>query len=144
MNYEEIIRGWVEHFKNTMNEGILSPGDESGESPSGVKIIFDGYGDLETDDEYVEGGNHSMMSFAVFVHKTSLTEEFPEHEQTPWALIHRPKEEICVWVWYDEEEDLYDVIPYEDRDIEWVNEAGEETINKLIYAIWVRDKNFLR
>ena len=75
-----------------------------------VKIIFDGYGDLEDTDEngeykYVERGNTNMESYAIFIHKDALQEEFvfPEHEMTPWALIHRPKEEVCIYAWYDVE-----------------------------------------
>ena len=74
-----------------------------------VKIIFDGYGDLETEEDgeykYVERGNTNMESYAIFIHKNALQEEFvfPEHEMTPWALIHRPKEEVCIYAWYDVE-----------------------------------------
>ena len=75
-----------------------------------VTIIFDGYGDLEDTDEngeykYVERGNTNMESYAIFIHKNALQEEFvfPEHEMTPWALIHRPKEEVCIYAWYDVE-----------------------------------------
>lgn len=87
---------------------------------SEVKVIFDGFGDLEYEDEdgeyvYEEGGNRDMISFAVFLHRnTTKGEEFPEHEMTPWALIHRPKEEVCVYVWYDAENDEYEVLPVED------------------------------
>ena len=63
---------------------------------SEIKIIFDGYGDLETEDEegnyvYEEGGNKNMESYAIFIHKKSAEEgfEFPEHDLTPWALIHQ-------------------------------------------------------
>lgn len=119
-DYTEIVEKWIRNFISTMDEGILRPGDDSGEAPPGIKIIFDGYGDLETEDEdgeyvYEEGGNHSMMSFAVFVHKDSLTKEFPPHDLTPWALIHRPKEECCIWAWYDEDSDEIDIIPFEDN-----------------------------
>ena len=79
---------------------------------SEIKIIFDGYGDLETEDEegnyvYEEGGNKNMESYAIFIHKDSAKEgfEFPEHDLTPWALIHRPKEEVCIYAWYDVEND---------------------------------------
>ena len=115
-----------------MDEGTLRPGDQSGDEPLGVKIIFDGYGDLDTEDEYIEGGNHSMMSFAVFVHKNSLNgEEFPEHEQTPWALIHRPKDEVCIWVWYDAETDEVEVVPFEDGSTEMDHEEIYRLIDKL-------------
>ena len=101
---------------------------------SGVKIIFDGYGyDEETDEE---NGNKDMLSFAVFIHVDSLTREFPPHELTPWALIHRPKEEVCIWVWYDAETDEVDVIPYEDNSS---TELDPELVTKLIFDIEKRD-----
>ena len=74
-----------------------------------VKIIFDGYGDLETEEDgeykYIENGNTNMESYAIFIHKDALQENFTflEHEMTPWALIHRPKEEVCIYAWYDVE-----------------------------------------
>ena len=130
--YEEVIEDWVREYVYTMDEGILRPGDQSGDEPLGVKIIFDGYGDLDTEEEYIEGGNHSMMSFAVFVHKNSLNgEEFPEHEQTPWALIHRPKDEVCIWVWYDAETDEVEVVPFEDGSTEMDHEEIYRLIDKL-------------
>ena len=108
-----------------------------------VKIIFDGHGDLETEDEngeykFVEHGNTNMESYAIFIHKDALQEEFmfPEHELTPWALIHRPKEEVCIWVWYDAETDEVDVIPYEDNSS---TELDPEFVTKLIFDIEKRD-----
>ena len=130
--YEEVIEDWIREYIYTMDDGILRPGDQSGDEPLGVKIIFDGYGDLDTEDEYIEGGNHSLMSFAVFVHKNSLNgEEFPEHEQTPWALVHRPKEEVCIWVWYDAETDEVEVVPFEDGSTEMDHEEIYRIIDKL-------------
>jgi hypothetical protein len=84
---------------------------------SEIKIIFDGYGDLDTEDEYIEGGNKNMESYAIFIHKDSGKEdfEFPEHQLTPWALIHRPKEEVCIDAWYDVEQDYWEILPLEDR-----------------------------
>ena len=76
-DYSEIIEGWVREFISTMDDDEdLYPGNESGEAPAGVKIIFDGFGDLETEDEngeyvYEEAGNKTMKSFAVFIHKNS-------------------------------------------------------------------------
>lgn len=137
-DYSEIIEKWVRHFYGTMNEDILDglgeAGDDSGEAPAGVKIIFDGYGyDEETNEE---NANYDMVSFAVFVHKNSLTEEFVPHELTPWALIHRPKEEVCIWVWYDRNEDVVDVIPFEDNNS---TELDHEFVVDLIYKIAERD-----
>jgi hypothetical protein len=52
---------------------------------------------LEDEDEngeyrYIEGGNKNLESYAIFIHKDSGQEnfEFPEHDMTPWGLIHRP------------------------------------------------------
>lgn len=140
--YSEIIEDWVREFICTMDEDDdLYPGNSSGDAPDGVKIIFDGFGDLEVDNgvdeyQYTEGGNRNMKSFAVFIHKNSLTEEFPPHELTPWALIHRPKEEVCIYVWYDEENDDVDVIPFEDNNS---TELDPEFVTELIFAIHQRD-----
>lgn len=87
-----------------------------------VKIIFDGYGDLEDEDEngeyrYTEGGNTNMESYAVFIHRGATDPEFifPEHELTPWALIHRPREEVCIYAWYDVENDEWSINQLEDH-----------------------------
>ena len=81
-----------------------------------VKIIFDGYGDLESEDEngeyvYEEGGNKNMESYALFIHKDSAQPDFvfPEHELSPWCLIHRPAEEVCIHIWYDVEHDEWSI-----------------------------------
>ncbi len=81
-----------------------------------VKIIFDGYGDLEDEDEngeyrYTEGGNKNMESYALFIHKDSAKPDFvfPEHELSPWCLIHRPAEEVCIHIWYDVENDDWSI-----------------------------------
>lgn len=129
--YEEIVESWVREFYATMDEDP-EVGDESGDNPCGVKIIFDGYG--EDDEGYPDCNS---MSFAVFVHKDSLTGEFPEHELTPWCLIHRPKEEVCIYVWYDCFEDEMEVIPFEDSD---GTELDHEFVRKLINDIEERDE----
>lgn len=89
---------------------------------SEVKIIFDGFADLETEDEnggyeYLEGGNTNLESYAIFIHKDALKEgfEFPEHEMTFWALVHRPAKEVCIYAWYDVEKDEWEIIPLEER-----------------------------
>jgi len=140
-DYSEVIEGWVREFISTMDDGNLEPGDRSGDEPFGVKIIFDGYGILEYEDEngeYVceENGNKDMMSFAVFVHKNSLTEEFVEHDFTPWCLIHRPKEEVCIYCWYDVNDDTMDIIPFEDNNS---TELDHDFVNDLIFKIKERD-----
>ena len=79
-----------------------------------VKIIFDGYGYNEETDEQ---DDKNMESYAIFIHKDALKEgfEFPPHELTPWALIHRPKEEVCIYAWYDVENDIWDILPLEEK-----------------------------
>ncbi len=128
-HYSEVVEDWVREYISTMDEGFLRPGDQSGAEPLGVKIIFDGYGENE---ETGEQDDTNSISLAVFVHKNSLNgEEFPEHEQTPWALVHRPKEEVCIWVWYNVEEDTIDVIPFEDGNTELDHELVYQLIDKL-------------
>jgi len=109
-----------------------------------VKIIFDGYGDLETEEDgeykYVEGGNSNMESYAIFIHKDALQEDFmfPEHELTPWALIHRPKEEVCIYAWYDVEADDWTINSLEetsDHDM-----SSEQVMNVLdgLYELYFK------
>ena len=66
----------------------------------------------------------------------SLNEDFvfPEHEMTPWALIHRPKEEVCVYVWYDVEMDAWEILPLEDR-IDSDNTMNEEDVMRILQGL---------
>jgi hypothetical protein len=122
--YNEILQKFLDAMWR--NPDDLDIGEDISDIPE-VKIIFDGYGDLEETDEhgdyiYTEGGNTNMESYAIFIHKNSGKEDFvfPEHEQTPWALIHRPKEEVCIHAWYDVESD------------EWsINSLGETMEHKM-------------
>lgn len=132
-DYSEIVEGWVREFISTMDEDELEPGDESGDAPFGVKIIFDGYGENDDGEK-----DYDHESYAVFVHMNSLTEEFPPHDLTPWALIHRPKEEVCIYVWYDVVNDDVTVIPFEDNSS---TELDPEFVTKLIFDIAKRDNN---
>jgi hypothetical protein len=127
-DYEVVVERWVSDFILSMDDGILRPGNQSGDEPPGVKIIFDGYGYNE---ETNEEDNLNVMSFAVFVHKDSLKGEFPEHDQTPWALIHRPKDEVCIWVWYDATDDSIEVIPFEEGDTELDHDLIYNIIDKI-------------
>jgi hypothetical protein len=103
----------------------LNIGENISDIPE-VKIMFDGYGDLEDEDEdgeyrYTEGGNKNMESYAIFIHKDALNEnfEFPEHDSYAFTfgsmIAHRPKEEVCLFAWYDVENDSWDFLPLEDR-----------------------------
>jgi hypothetical protein len=117
--YEQIV---IELLKASWRDpDDLEIGRDISDQPE-VKIIFDGYGDLEEENmdgeyKYIEGGNTNMESYAIFIHKDALEPGFmfPQHELTPWALIHRPKEEICIYAWYDVENDNWDILPIEDR-----------------------------
>lgn len=109
--YEEILIAMLETMLRDPN--YLEIGENISDIPE-VKIIFDGYGYNEETDEQ---DDINMESYAVFIHKDALKRnfEFPEHEFTPWGLIHRPTEEVCIYVWYDVEKDEWDIIPLEDR-----------------------------
>ncbi len=102
-----------------------------------VKIIFDGHGDLDDEDGYVEGGDKNHESYAIFIHKDALTEgfEFPEHDMTPWCLIHRPKEEVCIYAWYNVPNDSWEFLPLEDR----LNEGhtmNESDVMKILLGLY--------
>jgi hypothetical protein len=116
----------------------LNIGEDISDIPE-VKIIFDGYGDLEDEDEngeyrYTEGGNKNMESYAIFIHKDTMTEDFvfPEHELTPWCLIHRPKEEVCIYAWYDVENDQWDFTELSDR-VDDTDMKEEDVMNILLH-----------
>lgn len=107
-----------------------------------VKVIFDGFGDREEDEngEYVEGGNLDMQSFAVFIHRNTVKgEAFPEHEFTPWGLIHRPREEFCTYVWYDAINGEYEVLPLEDR---LSTDEGTMTVEEVMEAVRYIKENY--
>jgi hypothetical protein len=107
-----------------------------------VKVIFDGFGDREEDEngEYVEGGNLDMQSFAVFIHRNTIKgEEFPEHEFTPWGLIHRPREEFCTYVWYDAINGEYEVLPLEDR---LSTDEGTMSVEEVMEAVRYIKENY--
>jgi len=122
--FSEIIKlllksAWIDH------DDELEIGEDVSDQ-SEVKIIFDGYGDLEDEDEdgeyrYTEGGNRNMQSFAIFIHNDALTEGFvfPPHNTYSFTfgrmIQHRPDEEVCIFAWYDVENDDWDIIPLEDR-----------------------------
>ena len=69
-----------------------------------LKVMFDGFGD--------DGEDENMASFALFVHKNSSDNGFvfPEHEETPWAIVQRPDEEAIIFCWYNREEEDWDIL----------------------------------
>jgi len=133
----EIIEFWIRSWIDTYNNlKALEVGEDSGDKPFGTKIIFDGYG--ENDDG---SPNKKMWGFAVFVHKDSLTKEFKEHEMTPFALKHRPKEECCIYAWYDEEQDEVDISTYIEDEKDNCTELDRNFVIDLIHKIAERDKH---
>jgi hypothetical protein len=121
--YEQVI---LELLKASWRDPEdLEIGRDISDQPE-VKIIFDGYGDLEIDNgvdeyQYKEGGNIKMESYAIFIHRGAIDPDFmfPEHDSYSFTfgsmLQHRPKEEVCIYAWYDVENDIWDVLPLEDR-----------------------------
>lgn len=134
-NYSIIIEGWVRTFIDTMDKGDLKAGNDSGTAPFGVKIIFDGYAE-DIDENPIK----EKMSFAVFVHKDSLTKEFKEHETNPLALIHRPKEECYINCWYDFTDEDCDINTLIEDKRDSCTELDRNFVIDLIDKIDERDK----
>ena len=141
--YEQII---VEMLKSSWRDpDDLEIGRDISDLPE-VKIIFDGYGDLEDEDEngeyrYTEGGNKNMESYAIFIHKDALVDEFifPEHDSFAFTfgsmIQHRPAEEVCIYAWYDVENDSWDVLPLEDR-LSEDNAMDENDVMRILEGLY--------
>jgi len=111
-----------------------------------VKIIFDGYGDLDEENmdgeyKYIEGGNTNMESYAIFIHRDALVEDFifPPHDVFGFTfgsmIQHRPAEEVCIYAWYDVENNSWDVLPLEDR-LSEDNTMNEEDVMKILEGLY--------
>lgn len=103
-------------------------GEDLSDTP-GVKVIFDGYG--ENDDGEP---NENMQSYAIFIHKNAGDDpdfEFPEHESAWRMIIHRPREEVCVYAWYDVENDNWDIIPKDDFHADFPEDQFMEVLRKI-------------
>lgn len=138
--YEQILQRlldtmWYDPDELEIGENISDVSD--------VKIIFDGHGDLETEDEngeyvYLEKGNTNMESYAIFIHRDAAKEddwEFPEHDVSPWCLIHRSDEEVCIYAWHDLEENTWTINSLEETsDHEMTNTEVMEVLER----IWTR------
>lgn len=110
--YEQILKRLLDTMNRYPDELEIG---ENISDVSDVKIIFDGYGCSE---ETNEPDDVNMESYAIFIHRDAAKEdnwEFPEHEVSPWCLIHRPEEEVCIYAWYDV------------QDNDWAVNALEET-----------------
>ena len=101
---ENIIEQWVASARRHTNVNDLQVGVDISPYPQ-IKIAFDGYAE---DDDEVEDLN--MESYAVYIHKeaASVGFVFLKHDSTPWAILHRPSDEVCHFVWYDKENATYE------------------------------------
>ena len=140
--YDEILTKMLEGSHRDPDD--LEIGRDISDLPE-VKIIFDGYGDLEEEIDgeykYTEGGNTNMESYAIFIHKDSLVEDFmfPEHDSYAFTfgsmIQHRPKEEVCIYAWYDVESEMWEILPLEDR-LDDSNEMTVEDVMKILEGLY--------
>ena len=142
--YEQILKlllesSWADH------DDDQEIGEDISDQPE-VKIIFDGYGDLEDEDEngeyrYTEGGNKNIQSYAIFIHKDALTEDFvfPPHDVYQFTfggmIQHRPAEEVCIYAWYDAVDDSWEILPLEDR-LDNDNAMDEEDVMNILEGLY--------
>ena len=99
---------------------------------------------LELYEQFADGDgpkNPNMRSYAVFIDHRSGDEgfEFPPHDLTPWALVHRPKQEVCIYAWHDLDNDTWDILPLEDR-IDSDSPFSCQDIMAVLEKIW--ENNF--
>ena len=140
--YDEILTKMLEGSHRDPDD--LEIGRDISDLPE-VKIIFDGYGDLEEEIDgeykYTEGGNTNMESYAIFIHKDALEPEFifPEHDSYAFTfgsmIQHRPKEEVCIYAWYDVESEMWEILPLEDR-LDDSNEMTVEDVMKILEGLY--------
>ena len=141
--YEKILVDILESSHRDPDD--LEIGRDISDLPE-VKIIFDGYGDLDEENmdgeyKYIEGGNINMESYAIFIHKDALTEDFifPEHDVFGFTfgsmIQHRPAEEVCVYAWYDVEAKSWDILPLEDR-LSEDNTMDENDVMKILEGLY--------
>jgi hypothetical protein len=124
-DYRKFEEYLIKILEKSQWDGTLDIGEDL--SPiSEIKVAFDGYGDLETEDgEYVEHGNTNMESYAIYIHKNSARRGFvfPEHDTYSFTfgnmVQHRPDEELCLYAWHEFIDDdtgwTWHIIPLEDR-----------------------------
>jgi len=141
--YEEIITLLMKASWRDPDD--LEIGRDISDHPE-VKIIFDGYGDLDEENmdgeyKYIEGGNTNMESYAIFIHRGAIDPDFmfPEHDSYSFTfgsmLQHRPKEEVCIYAWYDVEADTWEVLPLEDR-LNDDNTMTAEDVMKILEGLY--------
>ena len=141
--YEKILVDMLEGSHRDPDD--LEIGRDISDLPE-VKITFEGYGDLDEENmdgeyKYIEGGNTNMESYAIFLHKDAMTEDFifPEHDVFGFTfgsmIQHRPAEEVCIWAWYDVENNSWDISSLEDRLTE-DNTMNENDVMKILEGLY--------
>ena len=141
--YEKILVDMLEGSHRDPDD--LEIGRDISDLPE-VKITFEGYGDLDEENmdgeyKYIEGGNTNMESYAVFLHKDALTDDFifPPHDVFGFTfgsmIQHRPAEEVCIWAWYDVENNSWDILPLEDR-LSKDNAMDENDVMKILEGLY--------
>jgi hypothetical protein len=98
---DDILKHFLEEARYHADDLII--GKDISTIPE-LKIMFDGYGENDEGDE-----DRNNESYAFFIHKDALKKGFifPNHEITPWALVHRPDQEICLFSWFSTEDDFW-------------------------------------
>lgn len=98
----------------------LQRGENISDIPE-VKIMFESYADKEVEDgegnyiETIENGDTNQECYCIFIHKDSSQEDFqfPEHETAAFMfgnlILHRTEEEVCIYAWYNVEEDEWSI-----------------------------------
>lgn len=144
-DYEKFEQCLIQLLEKRQFDEELDIGEDISPIPE-IKIAFDGYGDLETEDEngeyqYIEHGNTDLESYAIYIHKDSAKRGFvfPEHDVYSFTfgnmVQHRPKEEVCLFAWYSKNEKTgewyWDILPLEDRISEDHTMTAEQVVNIL-------------
>jgi len=89
-----------------------------------IKVMFNKYGfneDTQQDD------NAGIEEYCIFIHLNSGVKgfNFPEHQLSPFGIIHRPNEEVCARAWFIKNQDR------SDQEIEDGENEGEWEIEDL-------------
>jgi hypothetical protein len=141
--YEKILVDMLEGSHRDHDD--LEIGRDISDLPE-VKIIFDGYGDLEDEDEngeyrYTEGGNKNMESYAIFIHKDALVEDFifPPHDVFGFTfgsmIQHRPVEEVCIYAWFDVVDNSWEINQLEDQ-MSDDHEMNEDDVMEILEGLY--------
>ena len=120
--FEEIMIKFLSAMRRDSSNLIV--GENISSQPE-LKIIFEGYEKDEDDEDILDSEVYSF-----FVHKDSALVGFvfPEHESSPWSIIHRPEQEAWFKVSYDVPNDSWAFYWYPDNNSDNDTELTEEEI----------------